>query len=103
MVYKVVSTEPAESDVEEILNYITQNSPEAAIKWWFGFWEVIKCLEDLPFRFALIPEIENTGNSYRSCFYHSHRIIYRIDETNKVVYIVRVYHGAREPLTQADF
>lgn len=103
MAYKVVSTKPAESDVEEIFNYIAQDSPEAALKWWFGFWEKIKRLGDLPFRFALIPEIESAGHPYRSCVYHSHRIIYRIDETNKTVYILRVYHSAREPLTQDDF
>lgn len=89
--------------MEEIFNYIAQHSPEAAVKWWLGFWEMVTCLEDLPFRFAFIPEIESAGNSYRSCFYYSHRIIYRVDETNKTVYIVRVYHSAREPLTQDDF
>jgi len=65
-------------------------------------WETVGRLEELPFRFAIIPEVKSAGVPCRSCFYHSHRIIYRVDESSKTIYILRVYHSAREPLKEDD-
>ena len=42
------------------------------------------------------------GKPYRSAQHYSHRLIYRIDEEASIVYVVRLYHGARKPLEPED-
>jgi plasmid stabilization system protein ParE len=103
MVFRIVPTLPAVEDTEEIVDYIQSDSAEAAAKWLEGLWDMIESLRTMPLRFAVIPESLILNTPYRSCLYHSHRIIYRVDETEKVVYIVRIYHVARTPLQPVDF
>lgn len=61
-----------------------------------------KSLRKMPAQFAIIPGAEELGQPYRDALVHSHRVIYRIDETSATVYIVRVYRGARRPLVRGD-
>lgn len=89
-------------DVEEITDYIWSSSPGAAKRWQTGFWQVVKDLKRMPAKYALIPEAEDIGVPYRDVLHHSHRVVYRIEEEAAVIYIVRVYHGARRPLTKRD-
>lgn len=103
MAFKVVSTPEAESDVREVIAYISKQSTVATAKWLMGFEDVLENLNEFPLRFMPFLEEESSDNLYRSCLYYSHRIIYRVDEANKVVYIVRVYHVARTPLRLSDF
>ena len=103
MAFEVISTPAAESDVREVILYISRQSILAAAKWLMGFEDALEKLSEFPLRFMPFPEEQTGGNLYRSCLYHSHRIIYRVDEANKVVYIVRVYHVARMQLELADF
>jgi len=99
MGFKIVPARLAYLDIEEIADYISQDSMESARKWVLGLWDVINNLAEMPKRFPYVPE----AFPCRSCLYHSHRIIYRIDESSKTIYILRVYHSAREPLKEDDF
>ncbi|MEO6908575.1 MAG: type II toxin-antitoxin system RelE/ParE family toxin [Abditibacteriaceae bacterium] len=103
MAFKVVPTRRAKADIHEIVDYIAQDSVSAANTWFSGLWEFTQGLQEFPYRFALIPENKKLGKTYRCCLYHSHRIVYRVDEINQVVYVVRVYHVARTPLQLSDF
>lgn len=50
----------------------------------------------------LFPKPHLWGGPYRSLPYFSHRIVYRVDDQNAQVYVVRVYHSARRPLEEEN-
>jgi plasmid stabilization system protein ParE len=102
MDFSVEMSDPAKPDIDEAFAYIAQDSFEAAVKWCAGLDALILSLEDMHHRFALIPEATALRTQYRSALYHSHRIVYRIEEAKHSVFVVRVYHGARRPLTRQD-
>lgn len=102
MAYKVLLSAPAEHDIKEATEFIAANSTVAASRWLHGLQEAILSLEEMPTRHALIPEAATLGMPYRSLPYFSHRVIYRVDEQNAQVFVVRVYHGARKPLAEED-
>ena len=77
-------------------------SPSASRRWLIEFWQAIDSLKEMPFRAAIIPEAEAIGIAYRGLLLDPHRIIYRIDEDRSIVYVIRVYHGARRPLMRED-
>lgn len=56
----------------------------------------------MPLIHPLIPESEDLGRELRSIRYHSHRIVYEVDLPSQTVYVARVYHGARKPLSPED-
>jgi plasmid stabilization system protein ParE len=104
LAYKVRITEPAKRDAHEYAAYILDEhqSGEAARKWLLGLYDKIKKLSSHPSRFAVIPEAEELGYPYRSFVYFSHRIVYAVHESEKVVVVHRIYHGARRPLTGGE-
>jgi plasmid stabilization system protein ParE len=61
-----------------------------------GLMSAIYSLETMPRRCAVIPEAEDFLYEYRQLIFHSHRIIFHIDEKRNAVIVLRVYHGSRE-------
>ncbi len=102
MTYKVKVSKPAEKDISEAVEFITRDSRSAASKWYDGLWKLIFSLAENPYRFSVIPEVEELGYPFRSAIYHSHRVVFRVEDSSQTVYIVRVYHGARHPLSIDD-
>lgn len=98
MAYNVIVTEPAAADIDETVTFIKGDSAAAAAMWLGIVQGIIEQLDEMPYRGARIPE--NTGQKFecRHLIYKSHRIVYRVDETAKTVFVVRVYHSARTPL-----
>ena len=102
MAFDVEITDPARDDIDEAVTFIAQKSPAAARKWKTDLQALILSLQDMPGRFALVAEAGELGRPYRGAPHHSHRVIFRIDEEKNTVYVVRVYHGARRPLSPDD-
>jgi plasmid stabilization system protein ParE len=102
MAFSVEITDPARNDIDDAVTYIAQHSTANARKWKTELQSLILSLAEMPGRFPLIPEAEELDAAYRSARHYSHRVIYRIDNESGVVYVVRVYHGARQPLTRGD-
>ena len=98
MAFEVKVTEPAERDIGEASAFIALDSPSSAQKWSQELWHLIFSLREMPGRFPVIPEAEALGFPYRAALHFSHRVIFRIEEASKTVFVVRVYHGARQPL-----
>jgi plasmid stabilization system protein ParE len=67
-----------------------------------GLTEAVAGLSQFPGRHPLVREEEEFERPCRCCMYHSHRIIYGIDDARKEIIILRIYHGARRSLTQSD-
>ncbi|BDI29564.1 hypothetical protein CCAX7_16150 [Capsulimonas corticalis] len=102
MTFSVEITASASDDIADVATFIAQDSEPSAAKWLAGLQTLIFSLQDNPGRFAVIPEAVELQIDYRFVLHHSHRIVFRIDDANRIVYVVRVYHGARNPLTNED-
>ncbi|MBS1717829.1 MAG: type II toxin-antitoxin system RelE/ParE family toxin [Armatimonadetes bacterium] len=102
MAYEVVVMPSAEADLLEYADFIAADSRQQAAKWLSRAWEIIFSLSDNPRKFALIEEAEELGAEIRDVLHYSHRIVYRVREDEQVVEILRVYHGARKPISNRD-
>jgi toxin ParE1/3/4 len=90
--YRVISTQHAQKDLEQIYYYIAADSIKNAATVVLELEKKIYSLDTLPDRQPLIAENELFATEYRHLIYKNHRIIYRISE--KTVFILRVVHGA---------
>jgi plasmid stabilization system protein ParE len=102
MAFDVYVTRKAQIDIDEYALTIAADSVVAAARWKDGLERLIVSLDTMPGRFSVIQEAARLGRPYRSVNYHSHRIIFRIDEAANAVYVVRVYHSARAPVVDED-
>ena len=104
LAYSIRITRPARRDAQKYAAFIRDehHSPEAARRWLDGLFLAIKELLELPQRFSIIPEAEELGFPYRSFVYHSHRVIYAVHESEQLVIVHRIYHGARNRLVETD-
>jgi len=104
LAYSVRLLQPAEEDALEYASYIQlkEKSNEAAERWLNGLYNQLQGLSELPRRFPVIYEAADLGKEYRSLIYHSHRIIYEVNDSTGTVFVHRVYHGAKQRLTPSD-
>ena len=91
--FQVEITAVAETDVEEIWEYIAQDTLGAANSLVLHLEEQIGKLEIFPLRCPNIPENELLGTNYRHFLYGNYRIIFKIIDSR--VIILRVVHMAR--------
>lgn len=91
MDYKVIWTEMALHDVEEIAEYIAKDSPSYASSVVARIIDTTKFLEIFPFAGRVVPE-ENS-ETLREHFVYSYRVIYEIMDSS--VYVLAVMHGKR--------
>ena len=91
--FRVRITRTAERDLEEAWAFIAQDSPEEAEKFVGRLEEQIETLERFPERCPLIGENEILGTRYRHLICGNYRAVFRV--IGKVVYVLRVIHGAR--------
>ena len=90
-IYKVIITEYAQNDTEEIRQYIALDNIKSITKFIDKIERAIFSLENFPERNPLIPEYEILKIDYRQLLYKNYRIIYRISEN--IVYVLRILHG----------
>ncbi len=88
------------ADAEEYVSFIRDQKlePLAATRWYDGITEAILSLDTMPRRCPVIPEKDSFKIELRHHLFHSHRIIFYIDEEVGTVHVLRVYHGARDVL-----
>ncbi len=102
MAYKIRITKLALEDIAESANYYaTQGSFAVSQRWLDGLDNGILDLEKMPRRCPFAPENEDLDFEARQFHYFSHRVIFTIEDDT--IHILRVYHGARRPLTADDF
>jgi plasmid stabilization system protein ParE len=102
MAFRVEIAARAAQDIDDTTTYIAQDSPSAAATWKEKLQGLIESLQDMPGRFPVIAEADEFTHPYRAAHHFSHRVVFRIDEAAGIVYVVRVYHAARQPLTDPD-
>ena len=87
MAYKLVETVLAQADLDAILSYLALSLENPAAATAFAN-EVEKCyaaLEQLPYRLS--------SKGYRKAVIKHYLLIYRVDEAQKTVYLLRFFYG----------
>lgn len=97
MAYKVVETELAVQDLNGILEYIagSLSNPTAASA--FAD-EVEKCyasLERMPLMYEQCQDVQLRALGYRKALIKNYLLIYRVDEAEKIVSILRFFYGGQ--------
>jgi len=104
--YRVELTPTAEAELWDDFTYISDRAPMNAQRWLLGIYEAIDSLETFPARCAIAPEAQYVDDPLRHLLFKSHRIIFHIDEQQKVVRILHIRHGSRraigEPSEEMD-
>ncbi|HTE01383.1 MAG TPA: type II toxin-antitoxin system RelE/ParE family toxin [Mucilaginibacter sp.] len=88
----IVITESAYEDLEDIENYISQDSPTIARKFISRIFDKINQLYTYPKSGKAVPEIMDT--TIRELLINKYRIVYQLTEGSKIS-ILRIIHGSR--------
>ena len=96
MKYRVLLTDDAVHDLEELDDYITaHDSPEGAEHVLRKIEDAFVSLEELPERGSYPPELAALGiHEYRELFFKPYRIIYRVQK--KTIYVYLIADGRRD-------
>ena len=81
----------SQKDLNEIIDYIAQDSLEFALTFYEEVKEKLKNLIDFPKMGRIVPELNNPN--IRELIFRSYRLVYRILEDK--IQVVRIIHGAR--------
>ncbi len=93
--YKVIWTEAAVRDLEEIARHIARDSPGNARRVMRRLHDRAEKLRDLPERGRIVPELLDLGlRAWRELVVRPHRIIYRIAADGVIVEVV--FDGRRD-------
>jgi plasmid stabilization system protein ParE len=91
---KVIISEPAQSDFGAIVEYISEDNAEAALKLGEDLVEAAEALAQFPFRGKRFGE--HRGREIHEIACRGYRIFYQIDEAAGRVEILHLRHGARQ-------
>lgn len=101
MTFRVSISPSALSDIEEVIVWIKEYSPERADAWYTALLEAIFSLEQFPARCSFAPENKDIEGEIRQLLYKRHRIVFSIAENE--VRIFRVRHSSQDKLSLEDF
>ena len=92
--YKVITLPLAEEDIADQTDYIAFDlkSPETAINMVRGFRKTINSLSTFPQSHELDEDEELAKYGIRKTYYKNYKIFFLINEHEKIVYILRVFH-----------
>jgi len=92
--YKVIWTNVAENDLKEIIDFISIDSPQNALKILKSIKQKRSNLYTLPERGRIVPELQGQGISqYRQLIIPPWRLMYRIDQQK--IYVLSVIDSRR--------
>ena len=92
MAFKVILTEKSLNDLEDILDYISADNPEAAARFGEALLRHTEMLAIFPRMGALV----NQRARVRKILHTPIRIYYRVDEKRESVEILHFWHTARQ-------
>lgn len=100
--YAVVFDPHAREEAIEAAENIARSSPADAKKWFSGLEQVIDSLRTMPRRCSQARESKTLGSDLRHYIYHSHRIIFRIEEKAGIVRVLHVRHASRRTVGESE-
>ena len=110
-IYRIIVTEGAEAEIQDVFLNLLLRSPEAAGRFQKGMDAAILSLSQMPARCPTARENGMIDRPIRQLIYHHSKSIYRIiftvfeesEDAPAFVRILRIRHGAQEVLgSQAD-
>jgi plasmid stabilization system protein ParE len=93
MAYRIFWTPIAVQDLRDVCEFISRDNPVAAQRMGEELIEQAEAIALFPQSGRTVPEKKDS--LIRETIVGSYRIIYRVDEVDKVVAIVRIWHSAR--------
>ena len=105
MRYQVRLTFKAERDIENVLRWFAEeHSSAAGAQWLSSLMARLNTLESDPARLPLAEESDDAGGEIRELHFGKRRGIYRLlfRIQGKTVYILRIWHSARQSPTPED-
>ncbi len=90
---KIVISPEAIGDLKNIVSYIAPHNATAAVRLGNELIRRTKILADFPEIGRRVPE--SPVPTIREIIYRSYRILYRVKSEERVVEVVRFWHGAR--------
>jgi toxin ParE1/3/4 len=92
MAKEIIWTVSAYKDLQNIMNFIFEDSPYYAMSFYEDVMDKAQTLIDFPHRGRIVPELDNPN--MREIFIHRYRLIYQISNNNLI--ITTIIHGARD-------
>ena len=93
MAFRVVWTQTASSDLQAIVRYIASENPNAARLIAERILDQIEGAAAFPFSGRVVPEKHD--DTMRERILRPYRIVYTVDESDRVIHVVRIWHAAR--------
>ena len=97
MDFKIIWSDAAIEDLQEIWSFIESDKPEAAQRIGRGILSHVRILAQFPFIGPAYPR--RTKGALREIVFRSYRIFYDVTEESQTVEILHIWHVARnEPM-----
>ena len=96
---RIVWTEPAELDLDDLFDYIARDSPIYAERFIDRILDAVARLADLPRIGRTVPEANSEHIS--ELIVQSQRVIYAVDDDQDTIHILALVHG-RQDLAAKD-
>ena len=93
MAYGIFWTSIAVQDLRNICDFISRDNPVAAQRMGEELIKQAEAMSLFPQSGRVVPETKNP--LIRETIVGSYRIIYQLDEANKVIALARIWHSAR--------
>jgi toxin ParE1/3/4 len=97
MGFKLIWSETAIADLDNICSYIARHDPQAAHRIGRGILDHVRILASFPFIGPAYPR--GAHGSLRQIVFRSFRIFYDVSEESRSVEILHIRHGARDEPT----
>jgi toxin ParE1/3/4 len=98
--HRVEFSSAANEESFEIMQWIAEDSLEAAIRWRRGLDEALARLRTFPRSCRIAAESMHVGVDVRQLIYGSYRVLYRVD--GRTVQVLHVRHGAPRRLGEEE-
>ena len=96
--YTVNITDEVDASIRHAFFYIFEHSPQNAVTWLRGLYQAIDTLERMPERCPFIREHGAFDAEVRNLIYHSHRIIFTVNDDASTVEVHAFRHAAQDDI-----
>jgi len=95
--FKLIWTESAIEDLGAIVRFISgRDGPDVGRQIGFGIYDRAQILSRYPEAGSILPEKHDPR--WRRLIFKSWKLAYRLDPDARIVYLVRVWHAARQEI-----
>lgn len=102
MEYRVELSPRAFADLDEIVTYISADSPGNAARWRDRLFVKLETLAHTPRSRPLAEEDDHARIEVRQTLFGRYRVLYTVRDQQALVYVLTVRHGARLFMTGED-